>query len=150
MHLPSAEKLWQIPAFTQFPMPVPSFLLSVPLEVQATSYFAASDKISNFSAILICSVITINALPSFEYTFVFISLSHRTSVCNRDNKNGRPFMHHPFQTSHLIYTRCHNRRIFIVNNSFALEAFEFCNTVLFQLVDFINFTCKVGKNPFSA
>ena len=33
----------------QFPTPFPVFPLSVPLEVQATSYLAASDKIFNFS-----------------------------------------------------------------------------------------------------
>ncbi len=51
IHLPSAEKLWQIPERSQFPMPVPSPFLAVPLEVQATSYFAASVRIFSFSYI---------------------------------------------------------------------------------------------------
>ena len=49
IHLPSVEKLWQIPHCVQFPIPEPSPFLFVPLEVHATSYFAASDKIFNFS-----------------------------------------------------------------------------------------------------
>ena len=38
------EKL-QIPALLQLPIPVPSPFLSTPLEVHATSYFAASVRI---------------------------------------------------------------------------------------------------------
>ena len=47
---PSAEKVWQIPAATELPMPVPFPLRSTPLEVQATSYFAASESMASFSA----------------------------------------------------------------------------------------------------
>lgn len=82
IHLPSAEKLWQIPALIQFPIPVPSFCLSLPLDVHATSYLAASDKILNFSAIVIFSVILITFLLSnvcsallyyhIEHTFAIV------------------------------------------------------------------------------
>ena len=55
MHLPSAAKLWQIPQADALPV-VPRFpLLSTPLDVQATSYFAASAKISSFSFMPISS-----------------------------------------------------------------------------------------------
>ena len=51
MHLPSLLKLWQMPDFAQFPIPVPFPFLSTPLEVQATSNFAAMVSISSFSMI---------------------------------------------------------------------------------------------------
>lgn len=43
-------------------VPLPSFCLSTPLDVHATSYFAASDKIFSFSKRDICSVIFIFSL----------------------------------------------------------------------------------------
>lgn len=46
---PSAAKEWQIPQERVLPIPDPSPCLFTPLEVQATSYFAASDKIFSFS-----------------------------------------------------------------------------------------------------
>lgn len=48
MHRPSEEKLWQIPAAREFPIPVPPLLRLTPEEVQATSYLAASARIVNF------------------------------------------------------------------------------------------------------
>ena len=68
---PSAEKLWQIPAAILFPTPRPPFFLSVPLEVHATSYFAASDKIFNFSCKLICSRTTISDTSFRTYVFLY-------------------------------------------------------------------------------
>ena len=47
-HLPSAEKVWQIPHAREFPIPLPLPLRSTPLEVQATSYFAASVSMASF------------------------------------------------------------------------------------------------------
>lgn len=49
MHLPSAEKLWQIPHDTALPSPDPLLDLSDPLEVHATSYLAAAARIFSFS-----------------------------------------------------------------------------------------------------
>ena len=43
MHLPSAAKLWHIPHAAALPIPSPPEARSVPLLVQATSYFAESD-----------------------------------------------------------------------------------------------------------
>ena len=54
MQRPSDEKLWQIPASFVLPIPVPSPPRSMPLDVQATSYFAASVSISSFWFIVIC------------------------------------------------------------------------------------------------
>ena len=69
MHLPSAEKLWHIPDFLQFPIPVPSPCLSTPLDVQATSYLAASLKICSLSYIDICScIISAISVHPFSYT----------------------------------------------------------------------------------
>ena len=47
-HLPSAAKLWQIPHDIAFPISPLMPSRCTPLEVQATSYFAASDNICNF------------------------------------------------------------------------------------------------------
>jgi len=49
MQRPSEEKLWQMPQETLLPNPLPTPDLSTPLEVQATSYFALSVSIFNFS-----------------------------------------------------------------------------------------------------
>ena len=46
---PSAEKVWQIPGAMELPMPWPFPLRSTPLEVQATSYLAASERMVSFS-----------------------------------------------------------------------------------------------------
>ena len=46
---PSAEKVWQIPGAMELPMPWPFPLRSTPLEVQATSYLAASERRVSFS-----------------------------------------------------------------------------------------------------
>lgn len=63
MHLPSAEKLWQIPASEVFPM-LPAFpFLLTPLDVQATSYLAASVSIFNFSCTLKFSCINMISPP---------------------------------------------------------------------------------------
>ena len=48
IHLPSPENVWQIPAASVFPMLPASAFLATPLEVHATSYFAASDNIASF------------------------------------------------------------------------------------------------------
>ena len=48
MQRPSAEKLWQIPQLTALPKAPLTPSRCTPLEVQATSYFAASDRISSF------------------------------------------------------------------------------------------------------
>ena len=47
---PSEAKLWQMPAATELPRLPFSPRRSEPLEVQATSYLAASDNIFNFSS----------------------------------------------------------------------------------------------------
>ena len=47
---PSEAKLWQMPAATELPRLPFSPRRSEPLEVQATSYLAASDKIFSFSS----------------------------------------------------------------------------------------------------
>ena len=49
MHLPSAEKEWQMPAAIEFPIPFLLPLRFTPEEVQATSYLAASVKMASFS-----------------------------------------------------------------------------------------------------
>jgi len=49
MHRPSAAKLWQMPQAAVLPMPPAEGTLATPLEVQAASYLAASDKIVSFS-----------------------------------------------------------------------------------------------------
>jgi len=48
IHLPSAEKLWQIPNERALPIEPGAPARSTPLEVHATSYLAASDKIVSF------------------------------------------------------------------------------------------------------
>ena len=53
---PSAEKVWQIPGAMELPMPWPFPLRSTPLEVQATSYLAASERMVSFSNKDMCSV----------------------------------------------------------------------------------------------
>lgn len=64
MHRPSAEKLWQIPDSTAFPM-LPAFpFRPTPLEVQATSYLAPSVNIFSFSCMLKFSWISILNFPS--------------------------------------------------------------------------------------
>ena len=50
IHRPSAEKLWQQPAATVLPSFPPR--RSPPLEVQATSYLAASVRMVSFSAMV--------------------------------------------------------------------------------------------------
>jgi hypothetical protein len=50
MHRPSAEKEWQQPPAMVFPSCPPR--RSPPLEVQATSYFAASVRIWSFSSMV--------------------------------------------------------------------------------------------------
>ena len=50
-HLPSAEKLWQIPQAFELPRDPFIPFLSTPLDVHATSYFAASARIRSFSCI---------------------------------------------------------------------------------------------------
>lgn len=49
---PSAAKLWQMPQESVFPMPVPSPPRSTPLEVQATSYLAAADRMVSLSSVV--------------------------------------------------------------------------------------------------
>ena len=49
MQRPSPAKLWQIPQAAALPICPFCAFLSTPLEVQATSYFAASVNIFNFS-----------------------------------------------------------------------------------------------------
>ena len=49
MQRPSAAKLWQMPQAVEFPMPPGEGERSTPLEVQAASYFAASERIVSFS-----------------------------------------------------------------------------------------------------
>ena len=51
IHLPSAEKLWQIPQAFELPRDPFIPFLSTPLDVHATSYFAASARIRSFSCI---------------------------------------------------------------------------------------------------
>src|SRR5699024_8459880 len=53
IHLPSAEKRWQIPQAAEFPRPPRCPARSIPLEVHAASYFAASVRISSFSSAVI-------------------------------------------------------------------------------------------------
>lgn len=66
MHRPSAEKLWQIPDSTAFPM-LPAFpFRPTPLEVQATSYLAPSVNIFSFSCMLKFSWISILNFPSLN------------------------------------------------------------------------------------
>lgn len=48
---PSAEKEWQMPQESVFPMPEPSPCRVMPLEVHATSYLAAADRIVSFCMI---------------------------------------------------------------------------------------------------
>ena len=59
IHLPSAEKEWQMPGAIEFPMPPLPPLRLTPLDVQATSYFAAPDSTVSFSnkSISICNSI---------------------------------------------------------------------------------------------
>ena len=52
MHLPSAEKEWQTPAASQLPS-IPFFpFRETPLDVHATSYFAASAKIASRETVI--------------------------------------------------------------------------------------------------
>ena len=51
MHRPSAEKLWQMPLASQLPMEPGRAVRVAPLEVQAASYLAASDRMVSFSRI---------------------------------------------------------------------------------------------------
>ena len=82
IHLPAAEKLWHIPDLLQFPIPVPSPFLSTPLEVHATSYFAASERILSLSYKLISVWIFpfIPVYPSQNHyrTFVLIIILAHT------------------------------------------------------------------------
>lgn len=77
IHRPSAAKLWQIPASEVFPR-LPAFpLLCTPLEVQATSYFAASVKIFNFSCMLKFSCISISITAGENVcSFFLYSITH--------------------------------------------------------------------------
>ena len=72
IHLPSPENVWQIPAASVFPMLPASAFLATPLEVHATSYFAASDNVA-FSCNIIANH---NPFPSrnrnHDRTFVRI------------------------------------------------------------------------------
>ena len=72
IHLPSAPKLWQIPALEEFPIPLPSPLLSTPLEEQETSYLAASARMFSFSLILIFSC---SFIIQGTFSCVMISIS---------------------------------------------------------------------------
>ena len=79
MHLPSPVKAWQIPLACALPIPLPSPPLCTPLEVQATSYFAASDKIVSFSimeSICITFATCISPRPSQTYVCFIISIEH--------------------------------------------------------------------------
>ena len=49
MHLPSSVKLWQIPAETVLPSPLPLFALLLPLDEHETSYLAAAPKMLSLS-----------------------------------------------------------------------------------------------------
>ncbi len=63
---PSEAKLWHRPAFTVFPIPCPSFFREEPLELQDTSYFAASASIFNFSITDICGAIRSSMTISYR------------------------------------------------------------------------------------
>ncbi len=78
IHLPSAEKVWHIPQATELPrLPLTPFL-STPLEVQATSYLAASESISNFFCMVICSC---TITPIISSLFANICLSYCNTFC---------------------------------------------------------------------
>ena len=69
IHLPSPLKVWHIPEATLLPSIPPFPFLSTPLEVQATSYLAASDSISSFLKI-----------SSLEHMFIINKLY--TNICS--------------------------------------------------------------------
>ena len=69
IHLPSLLKVWHIPEATLLPSNPPFPFLSTPLEVQATSYLAASDSISSFLKI-----------SSLEHMFIINKLY--TNICS--------------------------------------------------------------------
>ena len=80
MHLPSAEKVWQMPGARALPMPLRAPLRVTPLEVQATSYLAASERIVSLSnkSVAICRFMVVCpfhiwALFYIELMFVFLS-----------------------------------------------------------------------------
>ena len=81
MHLPSAAKLWQMPLLTVFPTPVPELLRLEPLEVQAASYLAESDKILSFSLMSKSSFINISDTFSLTIERLFDSIIAHTFEC---------------------------------------------------------------------
>ena len=93
MHLPSAEKLWQIPAIFVFPIPFPLPLLSTPLLVQATSYFAASVKIRSFSITVSCPPLTARYSVFFPPDISPISVLIIHTKTQADSLKPPPFNH---------------------------------------------------------
>ncbi|CDC01141.1 unknown [Bacteroides sp. CAG:443] len=68
MHLPSSEKLWQMPhPPTVFPTPPEALRRTVPLEEHDTSYLA--DSASTLSLCKTCSFICISLLFSQLYKY---------------------------------------------------------------------------------
>ena len=64
---PSAEKEWQIPQERELPGPCPLPERSTPLEVQATSYLAASERIASFSMReRFCSILIVDYLRKYR------------------------------------------------------------------------------------
>ena len=95
---PSEAKLWQMPSTRLFPRK-PSFpFLPTPLDVQAASYFAASDKILNFSSIERFSCISMRFFLLPSYRTLVLDLSYHTPFLNAS------FFEHTFcHYSHMCY-----------------------------------------------
>ena len=108
MHLPSEEKLWQIPAFTAFPIPVPSPLLWLPLLVQATSYFAASVKISSFFISGSSCPIRISIRHTPNICSDIINIVHMFGFCKwfLSENAGRFYMPRRFSARAILISNC--------------------------------------------
>jgi hypothetical protein len=74
MHRPSAAKLWHSPAATVLPMPFPFPLREEPLELQETSYLAASARIFSLSMSDIAGAILISIAVSSLFSINSLQL----------------------------------------------------------------------------
>ena len=79
---PSAVKVCQMPAALEFPTCPGRFSRCTPLEVQATSYFAASASIVSFSSIVSPSFISILPAMPFPHSTRFDYLPRRQEETN--------------------------------------------------------------------
>ena len=121
MHRPSAEKLWQIPDSTAFPM-LPAFpFRPTPLEVQATSYLAPSVNIFSFSCMLKFSWISILNFPSLnKYAgspfppSVWFGCQAHSHICQHLCSGNKNVCSVFYSITGLLYFQPHSEHLFII------------------------------------